>query len=80
MLNSFFSWFVKSSQDPARISLTVKGGLLAILPIIMVLTGIDEGSSNYFVDAITDIVFYGLSLVSAVGVVYGFGRKLYNTL
>lgn len=79
MFKSFIKWFVKSSEDPARVSLTVKSALVAILPIVMMLTGVDDSESDLLINTIADIVFYGLSLVSAVGVVYGFGRKLWNT-
>lgn len=79
MLKSLIQWFVKSSADPERISLTVKSALVAILPIIMLVAGISDSESSLLVDTITDIVFYGLSLVSAVGVVFGFCRKLWNT-
>lgn len=78
-MKPFFDWLMKSSADPARVSLTVKSSLLALLPVAMIFTGINGEEANTAIEAVSNTVFYGLSTISAVGVVYGFGRKLWLT-
>ena len=65
-----------SSADPKALSLTVKGILTAILPIVIVLLGIDEATANGILDTIVNIVFYGSTLLSALVTLYGLLRKV----
>lgn len=70
--------FITSSADPDQVSLTIRGFLLSILPIAMLLTGIPEAELNVIVDVITDVVFWGTGLVSAIQVLYGLVRKIWK--
>lgn len=86
-----FQWFVYSSADPSKISLTVRAALLGIVPIVLNVVsvacgvgiaclGIDAASLNSVIEAITNIVYAGLSIVASVGVAYGFVRKIFLTV
>lgn len=66
-----------SSVDAKQVSLTVRGFLLGIIPLAMALTGFTEADIVPVVDAIVQLVFLLLSVVSAVQVLVGLGRKLY---
>lgn len=79
-LKSFYNWFVYSSVDPEKIALTVKSTLLGVLPVLMLFTGISDAESNDFVSAAYNIVFYGLSIVSSIGIAFGFIRKVWLTV
>ena len=69
--------FLTSSTDPNKLSLTIRGILLAILPIIMVFTGLTEAEIQPIIDGIVQLVFLLTAIVSAGQVVYGAIRKLY---
>jgi len=71
-----FEKFIMSSADPAKVSVTIKGLLTAILPIIIMVSGAKEADVNMLVDAIVNVAFYGMSLVSAGITIYGLMRKL----
>lgn len=73
-----FDKIITSSSDPAKISATVKGILVAIVPIIMMVTGASEADTHNLINQIVNIVFYGTSLYSAVMVVFGIIRKAYH--
>ena len=65
-----------SSADPKQLSLTVRGILLAVLPILIALSGVDEATATGIVDTIVDITFYGTTLFSLVVTLYGLLRKI----
>lgn len=71
-----FQKLITSSSDPKALSLTVKGILTALLPIVIALSGIDEATANGILDTIVNIVFYGSSLLSALVTLYGLLRKV----
>lgn len=64
-----------SSADATKVSLTVRGILLGIVPMVMLLFGITEAEAIAIVDVIVDIVFYGTTLISLVMTLYGLVRK-----
>ena len=66
--------FVTSSVDPTKLSLTVRGFLVAFIPLILVFTGLSETEVNTLVDGIVRIAFLGTALYSAVAVVGGIFR------
>jgi len=68
--------FLASSVDPSKLSLTIKGILLGILPIFLVVTGMTEETIQPIIDAIVQIVFLGTSFVSTFQIVYGLIRKI----
>lgn len=69
---------ITSSSDPKKLSLTIKGILVAIVPIVAVLLGLPEADLQPLINGIVDVVYAGSALISAVMVVYGAGRKVYN--
>ena len=69
--------FLTSSVDPSKLSLTIKGILLGVLPIFLVVTGMTEETIQPVIDGIVQIVFLVTSLVSAFQIVYGLIRKIY---
>jgi hypothetical protein len=71
--------FLASSADPTKLSLTIKGVLLSLLPIILVVTGMTEETVQPIIDGIVQIVFLVTSLISAVQIIYGLIRKIYFT-
>ena len=91
MFKKLYQWLVHSSADPNKTSLSVKMALLAVVPYVLnlvtaacglglVCLGVDAESLNQVVKVIADIVFWALSIVSGVGFVIGFGRKLWLSL
>jgi hypothetical protein len=66
-----------SSADATKISTTVKGLLMAILPLLIVWTGLEEATITPIIDSIVTIVFTVTSLISAGQIFYGLCRKVY---
>lgn len=69
--------FLSSSADANKISLTVKGILLSLVPIIMIMTGLTEAEIQPIIDTIVQIVFLATTMISAGQVLYGLMRKIY---
>ena len=67
----------KSSVDPQKVSLAVKGFLAMLVPVVMVVTGIPEAELTGITELISQAVFYGVGFVGAVQLLYGLGRKVY---
>ena len=67
---------ITSSADPTKISLAVKGFLLALAPVAMLLLGFTDGEFGQLVESISNIVFWILSVVASLQVVYGLFRKV----
>ena len=68
---------ITSSSDPAKVSATVKGIIVAILPLIIYFTGATEAEVNVIVDGLIQALFLGTTLYSTVMTVFGMGRKIY---
>lgn len=73
-----------SSSDPKQLSLTVRGILVAIVPLVATvikLAGgeLDGDSAKLVVDTVSDGVFLFSSAISAVLVVVGLVRKVWNS-
>lgn len=66
---------LQSSIDPAKISLSVKGILVLLLPVIMLVTPVDSETLNPIVSVIGDVVFYGASFLGSALALYGLVRK-----
>lgn len=69
--------FLSSSADANKISLTVKGILLSLVPIIMISTGLTEAEIQPIIDTVVQMVFLATTIVSAGQVLYGLMRKIY---
>lgn len=89
-MSKFIAWVVLSSKDPRKISLSVKAALVAIIPFFMhavtvscgfglVCLGVDSTHLQEVAEVTSDIIFWVFSIVSAIGFVYGFIRKLWLT-
>lgn len=66
-----------SSIDPNKISLTIKGLMLALLPALIYVTGVDEAQLTPLIDALVYVINVSVSLVSAWMIFYGLARKVY---
>lgn len=71
-----FNKFITSSIDPNKVSLTVKGFLVMILPLVLAFTGITSEQANPIIDLIVQIVFLGSTFVSSLMMLYGILRKI----
>lgn len=69
--------FLSSSADANKISLTIKGILLSLVPIIMISTGLTEAEIQPIIDTVVQMVFLATTIVSAGQVLYGLMRKIY---
>jgi len=68
--------FLQSSVDPTQLSMMVRGFLMALVPILMVVTGMSENEFTPIFDAAQLTVFYLTSAVAALWVVWGGIRKI----
>ncbi len=70
--------YLGSSADSSKVSLTVKGILVAIVAVLAAV-GIDtsEWELNSVIDAVVNAIDAVAGAVSAIMVVYGIGRKFY---
>lgn len=73
-----------SSVDPQKLSLTIKGVIAAVVPIILVLApmfhwSVNADDFNHLADGVEAVIVAGSSLVSAVMIVYGLIRKFRNS-
>lgn len=74
MANRKFGAF-SSVDDPAKLSRTVKGILISILPLLIIVFKIDESVANAAVEAIVKIIEYGAFILSGLMTLYGLYRK-----
>ncbi len=84
-MKKLIDWVVLSSADPRAMSLTVKGVLVALVPVIIAvlnMTGIDidNNSLESVINSITAIVFLLGTVVSALMTVTGLMRKIITTV
>jgi uncharacterized membrane protein (GlpM family) len=84
-LNTLVRWIVFSSEDPSEVSLTIKGVLVGVIPYVMILIGlthinVGQDQLSAIVDGVSTFVQDALMLVSAAITLFGFGRKLWNTI
>ena len=69
---------ITSSVSPERVSLTVRGLLFSLLPVLMYVTGLPEATLEPILDVIVDSVFFATALVSTLMTGYGLIRKAIN--
>lgn len=67
----------RSSSDAQQLSMTVKGALISLVPIIVALTGIPEADITPAISAVVDGINAGFALAGAVITIYGLLRKIY---
>jgi hypothetical protein len=75
---------LSSSVDPQSLSMTVKGVLLGIMPVIIMILNLrgiemDNETVDLIVDTIVNIVFFGGSIVASVMALWGAVRKIYQS-
>lgn len=73
-----------SSSDPKQLSLTVRGVLVAVVPLVAVVIRaaggeLDDSQVQVIIDGVSEAVFLFGSAVSAVMMLVGLVRKVYNT-
>jgi hypothetical protein len=84
-LENALNWLLASSQDPAEVSLTVKGLLISAIPTMMFLSGIAQinlGSEmlTSVVDSFVAFLQAALVVVGTATTLYGALRKVWNTV
>ena len=89
-LSNVLKWVLVSSADPSKFSATLKFALLGIIPGAMSVMGLACGFQlvcvnvtasdlTTVVNEFSQLVFLILSVVSIVGAIWGFARKLVRT-
>lgn len=82
-INTLLRAIIQSSKDPAKVSLTVRGVLLQIVPVVLVFSklygieSLDETVLTALAESITEIVAAVLSLVSVIMIAWGLIRKVF---
>lgn len=90
LFKKFIAWVVFSSRNPREVSMTFAGLVMVCVPWILnasnlacgvhVCTGLTQDGLTEIVGVLSDMVFWLLSIVASVHIVYGFVRKVYLTL
>lgn len=80
-MEKFWNWLGKSSENPEKVAMTVKGILTANIGIIalIVFSG-DTDKAMTVIDQITILISTAITLVGAVQTTFGLIRKIYNTV
>lgn len=84
MIKKLFELLLQSSQDPAKLSLTVRGILVTLVPVILItaqyfgLGMLQENDVIAIIEGITTIIAAALTLVGLVMTTWGMIRKLFN--
>lgn len=73
-MKKVLDWFVKSSADPSKLSLTLKS-----LVVFAVMFGVDSSVADEGAGHLVNLIVAIGMLVSASTGAYGFGRKIYAT-
>lgn len=73
-----------SSSDPKQLSLTVRGVLVAVVPLVAVVIRVaggelDDSQVQVIIDSVSNAVFMFGSAVSLIMMVAGLIRKVYKT-
>lgn len=76
-MNKFVSWLVYSSENPENFSLTLKGAVATLLPVVLILASqlgfsLDGANAEALVLSVITIATTAVSL-------FGLVRKLVNT-
>lgn len=78
MIKSFMEWLVVSSEDPSRISATIRGVIIANIGLIMF--AIHYFNLPYTIDQIISLVGSITTIIGALLGIFGLVRKIYNTI
>jgi hypothetical protein len=80
-MKKIIDWIIYSSQDPAKLSLTVKGALTACIPLVIAIFGVvfniqvDQVALLKMVSQASVVLGASLALVGAVRKVYITAKK-----
>ena len=88
MFNKILDWLLVSSTDASKWSLSFKAALMFYVPQIVSLSGIlctlnvvcsgvDASGLTQLADVLSNLVYWGLSIVGGIFFVIGFVRKLW---
>lgn len=72
----FLEWLRRSSADPAKTAITIKGIVLGLAPILMLLFNIPSDDFNLIANNIEQLVFYASAGLSVSMVLFGLLRKI----
>lgn len=78
-MNSFVEWLVKSSKDPAKTALTLKGILVTFLPLVVVALkffGLEIVDPNALAGQIESFLVLFFGAVGSVMALIGLARKI----
>ena len=78
-IKRIINWIVISSENPKKVSLTLRGLAATIIPTLLIYNADLIPEVNYYVDALIIGVVLGLEVVAAFAAFYGFIRKIQNT-
>lgn len=90
-MTKIIAWLWYSSKDPQKVSLFVKMTGLAMVPYVLQAVGltctlgyicisVDAVGLSEFVQHVANIVLFVLLIVAHAGAIYGFVRKVLNTV
>jgi hypothetical protein len=68
--------FLMSSADPTQVATTVKGFILAVTPLIILTTGLNQADVTAGTQAIIDGIMAVTTMWGAAKMVYGIARKM----
>jgi hypothetical protein len=67
----------RSSVDPTKLSMTFRGILVSLIPLIIMVTGLNPDAVNSIADMLVEMVFIGATFYSSALVLVGLIRKAY---
>lgn len=76
LFKSFWNWLVYSSEDPEKLSLTIKG----LIPFLVLLNVGDPIVLNSTADTFTHIIVIVVTAITGIIGAYGALRKIFNTV
>ena len=90
-MKKLLNWLWYSSQDPQKVSLTIKSTGILLIPYAVQVVGlscslghvcipIDASSLEALVSHIANVVLYVLLTLGAMGALFGAFRKMYYTI
>lgn len=81
-IKSVWMWFMVSSVDPTKVSLTVRGFLMAAVPFIVLSSGlmnfsVDEEGLIAIVEVVSTVILQALTIIGTLRAAYGLFRKVF---
>lgn len=83
-ITNAWNWLVKSSVDPTKTALTVKGFLTAVIPFFVLASGIlnhptDTGTATALVTSLSTLILNALTVIGTLVGLWGLLRKIILT-